>query len=101
MYQLGMMIGVPAAGQTRIGCDELIGHCLNFLPLRLKPAGNRRFNEFAADVKGQVLEAYDHQNYTFGSLLRKIKVGRDSSRVPLVSVIFNIDKSGFDSDGAA
>jgi hypothetical protein len=91
-----LVIGVPAAGQTRIGRDELIGHCLNFLPLRLAPAGDRAFDSFAAEVKEQVLEAYDHQNHTFGSLLRKIRIVRDASRVPLVSVIFNIDKSGID-----
>ena len=86
----------PAAGQTRIGRDELVGHCLNFLPLRLQPSAARPFADFAAEVKEQVLEAYDHQNHTFGSLLRKIKYERDASRVPLVSVIFNIDKSGID-----
>ncbi len=91
-----IVIGVPAAGQTRIGRDELIGHCLNFLPLRLNPTGERDFRGFAIGVKELVLEAYDHQNYTFGSLLRKIKIARDTSRVPLVSVIFNIDKSGLD-----
>ena len=91
-----LVIGVPAAGQTRIGRDELVGHCLNFLPLRLSPDGERTFSNFAAEVKEQVLEAYDHQNYTFGSLLRRIRFPRDTSRVPLVSVIFNIDKSGID-----
>lgn len=94
--QEDVVIGVPAAGQTRIGRDELVGHCLNFLPLRLRPHAERSFNGFASEVKEQVLEAYDYQNYTFGSLLGKIKVERDSSRVPLVSVIFNIDKSGID-----
>jgi amino acid adenylation domain-containing protein len=94
--QEDIVIGVPAAGQTRIGRDELIGHCLNFLPLRLRPAATTPFEQFASDVKEQVLEAYDHQNYTFGSLLRKIQITRDTSRVPLVSVIFNIDKTGID-----
>lgn len=94
--QEDVVIGVPAAGQTRIGRDELIGHCLNFLPLRLSPGADRPFRSFAAEVKEQVLEAYDYQDYTFGSLLRKIKLPRDTSRVPLVSVIFNIDKNGLD-----
>jgi len=94
--QEDMVIGVPAAAQTRIGCDELIGHCLNFLPLRLAPSGETSFTTFAAEVREQVLEAYDHQNYTFGSLLQKIKLPRDTRRVPLVSAIFNIDKSGID-----
>ena len=91
-----VVIGVPAAGQTRIGCDELVGHCLNFLPLRLHPKPDRPFGAFAAEVREQVLEAYDHQNHTFGSLLKKLKLPRDTSRVPLVSVIFNIDKNGLD-----
>lgn len=94
--QEDIVIGVPAAAQTRIGCDELIGHCLNFLPLRLAPLGETSFSNFAAEVREQVLEAYDHQNYTFGSLLQKIKLPRDARRVPLVSAIFNIDKSGID-----
>ncbi|MEY3898444.1 MAG: hypothetical protein RLZZ214_3966, partial [Verrucomicrobiota bacterium] len=91
-----LVIGIPAAGQTRIGRDELVGHCLNFLPLRLQADGNRPFREFAATVKEEVLEAYDHQNYTFGSLLQKLDLPRDTSRLPLVSVMFNIDKSGID-----
>ncbi|MBC8126445.1 MAG: amino acid adenylation domain-containing protein, partial [Gloeobacteraceae cyanobacterium ES-bin-144] len=91
-----IVIGVPAAGQTRIGRDELVGHCLNFLPLRLAPSAGRPFRAFASEVKEQILEAYDYQNYTFGSLLQKINLPRDPSRVPLVSVIFNIDKNGLD-----
>ncbi len=91
-----LVIGVPAAGQTRVGRDELIGHCLNFLPLRLETTGSVPFRDFAAGVKEQVLEAYDHQNHTFGSLLRKLTLPRDTSRLPLVSVMFNIDRSGID-----
>jgi len=94
--QEDVVIGVPAAGQTRIGRDELVGHCLNFLPLRLHPTAERPFSTFAAEVKEHVLEAYDHQNHTFGSLLKKLKLPRDTSRVPLVSVIFNIDRNGLD-----
>ncbi len=94
--QEDLVIGVPAAGQTRIGRDELVGHCLNFLPLRLTASADRPFRAFTAEVKEQVLEAYDHQDYTFGSLLKKLTLPRDTSRLPLVSVMFNIDKSGSD-----
>jgi non-ribosomal peptide synthetase component F len=37
------------------------------------------------------LDAYDHQQYTFGSLLKKLNLARDPSRLPLVPVVFNID----------
>lgn len=91
-----VVVGVPAAGQTRIGRDELVGHCLNLLPIRLSPARGRPFREFASDVKERVLEAYDHQEATFGGLLKKLQLPRDTSRLPLVNVMFNIDKSGID-----
>ncbi len=94
--QNDIVIGIPAAGQTRVGSNELIGHCLNFLPLRLNPSAEKSYQQFSAEVKENILEAYDHQNYTFGSLLKKIKIPRDTSRIPLISVIFNVDKSGID-----
>ena len=94
--QEDVVIGIPAAGQTMIGCSELVGHCLNFLPLRLKPAGTTAFIPFAKSVQKSVLDAYDHQQMTYGTMVRKLKLPRDTSRLPLVSVMFNIDKSGLD-----
>lgn len=94
--QEDLVVGIPAAGQTMVGCSELVGHCLNFLPLRLKPAGGTPFARFAHDVQKLVLDAYDHQQITYGAMVQKLKLPRDTSRLPLVSVMFNIDKSGLD-----
>ncbi len=95
--QEDLVIGVPSAGQTLAGCDELIGHCLNFLPLRLACTSTDSFRAFSGQVQQRVLDAFDHQNYTFGSLVRELRLPRDTSRLPLVSVMFNIDRSGFET----
>jgi len=94
--QDSIVVGVPSAGQTLAGADELVGHCLNFLPLRIECAGDRTFGDFAESVGRVVLDAYEHQGYTFGSLVRELRLPRDTSRLPLVSVMFNIDHAGFD-----
>ncbi|MEA3187677.1 MAG: hypothetical protein QOD99_1507 [Chthoniobacter sp.] len=94
--QNDLVVGIPAAGQSIVGCDSLVGHCLNFLPVRTRVSGETNFDEFASAAKKTVLDAYEHQNYTFGTLIQKLKLPRDTSRLPLVSVMFNIDKSGFD-----
>ncbi|MCL4180305.1 MAG: amino acid adenylation domain-containing protein [Verrucomicrobia bacterium] len=94
--QRDLVVGVPAAGQTLVGCDELIGHCLHFLPMRFKCESDIPFGEFAAGVKRTVLDAYEHQTMTYGTLVQRLRLPRDPSRLPLVSVIFNIDKFGFD-----
>ena len=51
----------------------------------------------ALNVSSEVLDAYEHQLFTFGSLLKKLHIARDSSRLPLVPVMFNIDM-GLDDD---
>jgi amino acid adenylation domain-containing protein len=91
-----IVIGIPAAGQTMVGSNDLVGHCLNFLPTRNRLDPARPFSEFAAHIKSDVLDAYDHQNYTYGTLIQKLKLERDASRLPLLSVMFNIDKRGMD-----
>lgn len=86
-----IIIGLPAAGQSATGNFGLVGHCVNLLPLRSFPRGDQSFVEYLKERKSPVLDAYDHQMYTFGSLLKKLNIPRDASRLPLVPVVFNID----------
>ncbi|HTF27513.1 MAG TPA: amino acid adenylation domain-containing protein, partial [Flavitalea sp.] len=86
-----IVLGLPAAGQSANGSDNLIGHCVNLLPLRSFPVDNITFDEYLKTRKKAIFDAYDRQQFTFGSLLKKLPLSRDRSRVPLVPVIFNID----------
>ncbi|GAB3804010.1 hypothetical protein GCM10028819_34830 [Spirosoma humi] len=86
-----LIVGLPTAGQSVSGQTGLIGHCVNLLPLRSFPQMNQRFREFLHIRKEQILDAYEHQQLTFSSLLKKLPITRDPSRVPMVPVIFNVD----------
>lgn len=86
-----IIIGLPAAGQSATGNFGLVGHCVNLLPLRSFPKGEQSFVDYLKERKSPVLDAYDHQQYTFGSLLKKLNIPRDSTRLPLIPVVFNID----------
>jgi amino acid adenylation domain-containing protein len=86
-----IVIGLPAAGQSATGYYGLVGHCVNLLPLRSEVDAEQNFLDFLKKQKAAVLDAYDHQLFTFGSLLQKLALRRDPSRVPLVPVVFNID----------
>ncbi len=85
-------VGVPAAGQASSGKYNLVGHCVNLLPIRAKIASNQTFSEYLKVRKGAILDAYDHQEFTFGRLIQKLPIHRDPSRIPLVSLMFNIDQ---------
>ncbi|MEN6540451.1 MAG: amino acid adenylation domain-containing protein, partial [Mizugakiibacter sp.] len=93
-----VVIGIPAAGQAVGGHDALVGHCVNLLPLRTTVDADAGFGALLDAMKATVLDAYEHQQYTFGTLLRKLPLARDPSRLPLVSVLFNLDQA---LDGAS
>ncbi len=92
-----VIVGLPSAGQSASGNYSLVGHCVNLLALRSFPKGELSFQSYLAVRKTEVLDAYDHQLYTFGSLLKKLNIAHDPSRIPLVPVMFNIDM-GMDDD---
>ena len=88
-----VVIGIPAAGQSAEGLQHLVGHCVHLLPLRLQPRAGQAFGALVDAARGELLDAYDHQQVTFGQLLRALPMARDPARLPLVSVVFNIDQA--------
>ena len=86
-----IVVGLPAAGQLSFGAENTVGHCVNFLPIRSSVQPEESFADLVAQVKRNLLSALDHQNYTYGSLMRDLGIPRDPSRLALVPIIVNID----------
>ncbi|MBV6405294.1 MAG: amino acid adenylation domain-containing protein [Flavobacteriales bacterium] len=86
-----LVVGLPAAGQNDLGVKHLVGHCVNLLALRSRIDPERPFLEHLKARRTGVLDAFDHQRYTFGTLLRMLNVPREPGRIPLCPVVFNID----------
>src|SRR5690606_31543247 len=84
-------VGLPAAAQSDLGMKELVGHCVNPLALRSRIDEDRPFMDHLKDRRTTVLDAFDNQQYTFGTLVRKLNVPREPGRIPLCPVVFNID----------
>ncbi|MDB6068282.1 MAG: Malonyl CoA-acyl carrier protein transacylase [Pedosphaera sp.] len=101
--QQDLAVGVPAAGQIAIdshnntGGKSLVGHCVNLLPIRTRCDEKMLVKDFLKEVKHAVLDAHEHQSFTFGNLLKKLNFPRDPSRLPLISMTFNATRaaSGF------
>jgi amino acid adenylation domain-containing protein len=86
-----LVVGVAAAGHNLPGNANLAAHAISLLPVRTKVDGSAPFGEFLKTVRQQVLDAFDHQQFTFGALVKKLKIARSASRNTLVSVAFNLD----------
>jgi glutamate-1-semialdehyde aminotransferase/acyl carrier protein len=89
-----VIVGIHSAGQLGIADGgHLIGHCINLLPLRSQIVGDETFEGYLNTLKGQMLDAYEHQSYPFSKLIKKLHRRRDPSRSPLVEAVFNLDRS--------
>ncbi len=86
-----LVVGVPFAAQSQLGMDTLVGQCANILPLRAQLDPAEAFSSVLRNTWSSVLDAQEHWNFTYGRLIPRLDLPRDSSRIPLVSVLFNID----------
>ncbi|WP_411845596.1 amino acid adenylation domain-containing protein [Roseibacillus persicicus] len=93
--QSDLVIGIPAAGQSSQGLENMVGHCVNFLPLRAKVEENQPFSELVQIVAARVLEAYEHQDCTYGQLVPRLKLQRRPGRMPLTEVGFNLERMDY------
>jgi amino acid adenylation domain-containing protein len=93
-----IVLGIPFAGQMAKEEHALIGHCVNIIPLYIQFSGSETFSELVAKVQKEMLDAFEYQYLTYGTLLQTIDANRDPSKPSLVSVIFNVDQAGEASD---
>jgi amino acid adenylation domain-containing protein len=89
-----VVIAVPTAGQSLVEDAILVGHAVNFLPVRAPLAQGATFADHLKEAKRRILEAYEHQDYTLGTLVRKLGMPRDPGRLPLTDIQFNLEKLG-------
>ncbi|MDY0007567.1 MAG: amino acid adenylation domain-containing protein, partial [Spongiibacteraceae bacterium] len=89
--QRDLVVGIPAAGQPNLGLTNLVAHGVSFLPLRVPVDPAMDFNAFMVDVRDRFMDAKDNQIFGYGELLKALRLPRDPSRLPLVTVSFNLD----------
>lgn len=86
-----LTVGVPTSGQIAADKYDLVGHCVNFLPMRARLDPECKFSDYLRFKNRDILDDYDRQNFTFGSLLKQLSIPRDASRIPLISAVFNVE----------
>ncbi|HEX7314144.1 MAG TPA: amino acid adenylation domain-containing protein [Pyrinomonadaceae bacterium] len=89
--QSDVVVGIPVAGRAARDEARLVGFCTRPLPVRSRVEGDPTFAEFMTQVRGLLLEAYDHADFSALSLIEKLRRPRDASRFPLFSNTFNME----------
>ncbi|MBF9029162.1 amino acid adenylation domain-containing protein [Rhodobacterales bacterium HKCCE3408] len=84
-------IGVPAAGQLSYGLENLVIHGVNMMPVRSTLNPEAGFRDFVKTVAGNTLKASEHQNLTYGGIVRELAMRRVPGKTPLIAMTFNLD----------
>jgi amino acid adenylation domain-containing protein len=92
--QSDVVVGIPTAAQSQLEDGAMVGHAVNFLPIRTRIGESEPLGAILGATKRNLLHAYEHQNYTYGTLIRNLQIRKDPSRLPLMEVQFNLERVG-------
>ncbi|WP_283133515.1 non-ribosomal peptide synthetase [Rhizohabitans arisaemae] len=85
-----LIIGTPFADRRHVAFEQLIGMCLQILPLRISAAGEGSFAERVRACQEELTQAMAHCDVPLERIVDSLGVARDLSRTPVTQVMFNM-----------
>ena len=84
-----MVVGVPVAGRVHPDVEKLIGLFVNTLPVRGRIDRDATIKSLASQLRVAMMQSLSQQDVPFEKLVQELKVPRDRSRTPLMTVMLN------------
>ncbi|WP_368650561.1 amino acid adenylation domain-containing protein [Bacillus inaquosorum] len=86
--QTGLVIGIPAAGQSHMKHHALIGNCVNMIPVKNTSSSESTLSGYLGSMKENVNHAMQHQAVPMTLVARQLP----HDQVPDMRIIFNLDR---------
>ena len=83
-------VGVPFAGRDRAGRENVVGYLVNTVVMRADLADDPSFDELVRRVRGDVLDAFDHDDIPFPSVVAALAPARHAEHNPLFQHWFDL-----------
>lgn len=90
--QSTIMIGIPVSGRNHKDDNILVGYCTYLLPIICHYEQGESFANYLSKVKNQLLDAFEHQAYSFGNLTEALTQQGFTNPSEMIKVIFNLDR---------
>ena len=87
-----IVVGVPIAGRYHPDTEKVVGMFVNTLPLRSNPKKNKTIKQFVNEVKENLVNAIDNQNYPINKKMAAKLHGK-----PLFNILYSFQKSSVSS----
>lgn len=91
--QSSFVIGVPASERPRVEFEELIGNFINTLAIRCDVSGDLTYRDLLNLTSATMLDALDHREAPFDSVINALRPERSLSYGPVYQVMFNFTGS--------
>jgi amino acid adenylation domain-containing protein/non-ribosomal peptide synthase protein (TIGR01720 family) len=88
-----IIVGSPTTGRQRAEFANLVGYFVNPIVLRADLSGRPTFKTLLRQVRQTALAAFEHQNYPFPLIVKRLQLERDPSRPPLFQAEFAWQKT--------
>lgn len=88
--QTDIVIGVPSSGRLVPGTDSIIGYLGAVLPLLSQYQPNESLQDFIRRQKVALLDAYQHEDFSFAELIEALPHAYAENRSALLDVVFNL-----------
>lgn len=85
--QDNIILGTPIAGREHPDLENQLGLFLNTLAIKTQIKGTDSFLVLLETQRKTLIDAYEHQNYSFSTLVNKLNLKRDVSRSALFDVL--------------
>jgi len=88
--QEDISVGTSIANRPGIDAEKLIGFFVNMLVIRTDLSDEPNFRKLLNRVRETVLEAFEHTEVPFETLVDRLHLERDTSRNPLFQIAFTL-----------
>lgn len=97
-----IIIGSSASIRGEMGYQDVVGHMINLLPVRMEVKGKLSFREYIEKANTVILEAIRNQQYPFSQMIEDIHPTVGQGFSPIVQIAFSQESlSAGDSAGMA
>ncbi|NLV23654.1 MAG: amino acid adenylation domain-containing protein, partial [Deltaproteobacteria bacterium] len=92
-----VVVGTPVSGRSRPEIENTVGFFVNSLPLRNDLSGKPDFNALLERTRGNVLQAFAHQEIPFEKLVEELAPERNPGHAPIFQVMFAPVEAAFEN----
>ncbi|MEZ4236224.1 MAG: amino acid adenylation domain-containing protein [Myxococcota bacterium] len=89
--QADLAVGSPLARREEPEVADLVGLFIDTLAVRTDISGLRSLREIAERVQADTIDAFAHQDVPFERIVEAVVPERDTSRSPIVQILFTAD----------